>query len=307
MGNDRKTRIIKLTDFLKQTKAEIGGGLGLGGGIRTLYRHLSILYSSERALKLSDVWLREKISRETLTAVNRFTKNSVNIPLQSVAPSLRRPSSVDYLDITEKSDFIVTDTFPRIAEFFEDIKIMKSFQKNKKSWQEYIKRRQGSVFFARKIDLSAPGTRLVSFFSSVPLVPGEFWLLRNLNLKHSKILSLWFNSTPNLIQMFLNRTETRGTWMKTDVKSLKETYVLDPRSLKREETDELLALFDSIATSQFPSIIEQFRTVHSGRKRIDEAILETIGFSEKEAKNMLTCAYPAMFTEIDKLKTLMEG
>ena len=307
MGDDRKTRIIELRNFLKQTNAEIGGGLGLGGGIRTLYRHLSILYSPDRAFKSSDVWLKEKVSGETLTAINRFTKNLVSIPLQSVAPSLRRPSSVDCLDITEKSDFIITDNFPCIAEFFEDKKIMQSFQRNKKSWGDYIKRRQGSVFFARKFDLSAPGTRLVSFFSGVPLVPGEFWLLSNLNLKYSKILSLWFNSTPNLIQLFLNRTETRGAWMKTDIKSLKETYVLDPRTLKREESHELLALFDSIATSPFPSITEQFRTVHSTRKRIDETILEILGFDEKEIENMLACTYPALFNEIDKLKTLMEG
>ena len=294
-------------DFLKQANVEIGGGLGLDGGIRTLYRHLSILYSPERAFKSSDVWLKDKVSEETLTATNRFSRNSVKIPLQSVAPSLRRSSSVDCFDITEKSDFIITDTFPCIAEFLEDDKILRSFQRNKRSWGNYIKRRQGSVFFARKFDLSAPGTRLVSFFSGVPLVPGEFWLLSNLSLKYSKILTLWFNSTPNLIQMFLNRTETRGAWMKTDIKSLKETYVLDPRKLNREQSDELLKLFDSIATIPFPSISEQFRNAHSTRKRIDEAILEIVGFGEKEKEDVLTRIYPALFNEIEKLKTLMEG
>jgi hypothetical protein len=224
-----------------------------------------------------------------------------------VTPSLRRPSCVESLDITEKSDFIVTDNFPSIANFFEDSNVMQRFQKNKRAWKEYIKRRQGSVFFARKFDLSAPGTRLVSFFSGVPLVPGEFWLIRDLKIEHSKILSLWFNSTPNIIQIFLNRTETRGAWMKTDIKALKETYVLDVRTLSKEETAKLLEVFDSVANCSFPSIFQQFKTGDATRKKIDEAVLKVIGFKEKEIEDMLVSMYPALAGEIEKLKVLMEG
>lgn len=307
MGKDRKTRLIKLTDFLKQANVQIVGGLGLGGGIRTLYRHLSILYSKERALKSSDLWLKEKISDGTLSARNRFTNNIVNIPLHSVVPSLRRPSGVECLDVTEKSDFLVTETFSCIGDFFEDKKIMQKFESNKKCWNDYIKRRQGSVFIARKFDLSAPGTRLISFYSSVSLVPGEFWLLRNLNSEFSKVLSIWFNSTPNLIQMFLNRTETRGAWMKTDIDALKEMYVIDPRIIGRKENNELLEIFDSIATVPLPCITEQLQKVHPTRKKIDETILKIVGFNESEIDNILTTAYPALCNEIDKLKTLMEG
>lgn len=307
MGKDRKTRLIKLTDFLKQANVEIVGGLGLGGGIRTLYRHLSILYSNERALKSSDLWLKEKISEGTLSARNRFTNNIVNIPLHSVAPSLRRPSGVDCVDVTEKSDFLVTDTFSCIEDFFEDKKLMQRFERNKKCWKDYVERRQGSVFVARKFDLSAPGTRLVSFYSSVSLVPGEFWLLRNLNSEFSKVLSIWFNSTPNLIQMFLNRTETRGAWMKIDIKALKEMYVIDPRTIGRKEINELLEIFDSIAALPLPRITEQLRKVHPARKKIDETILKIVGFNESEIDNILALTYPALYNEIDKLKTLMEG
>lgn len=186
-------------------------------------------------------------------------------------------------------------------------KILQRFERNKKCWNDYVKRRQGSVFVARKFDLSASGTRLISFYSSVSLVPGEFWLLRNLNLEHSKVLSIWFNSTPNLIQMFLNRTETRGAWMKTDIEALKGMYVIDPRAIGRKEVNELLELFDSIATLPLPSITEQLRTVNSARKKIDETILKIVGFNDSEIDNILAVAYSALYNEIDKLKTLMEG
>jgi hypothetical protein len=307
MGKDRKTRLINLLDFLKQTDAKVVGGLGLGGGIRTLYRHLSILHAEERAFKSSDLWIQEKISKGTLSAKNRLTSRIVNIPLKSLSPSLRRHSGVDYLNITEKSDFIITDNFASSDEFFEDKKLKQRFEISRQSWKEYLKRRQGSVFIARKFDLSAPGTRLISFYSSVLLVPGEFWLLRNINSDFSKVMCLWFNSTPNLVQMFLNRTETRGAWMKTDISTLRENYVLDPRTLERREKNELLDTFNSIATQAFPSITEQLRTVYPARNKIDTTVLKAIGFDENEVENILNYLYPALHGEIEKLKAMMEG
>jgi hypothetical protein len=307
MGKDRKTRLIKLLDFLKQTDTKVVGGLGLGGGIRTLYRPLSILHSEERALKSSDLWVQEHISKETLYAKNRLTSRIVNIPLESLCPSLRRHSGIDHLNITETSDFIVTDDFASSDEFFEDKKLKQRFKTSRRSWKAYLKRRQGSVFVARKFDLSAPGTRLVSFYSSVLLVPGEFWLLRNLSSDFSKIMCLWFNSTPNLVQMFLNRTETRGAWMKTDISTLRENYVLDPRTLESTEKNELLDTFNSIATHAFPNITEQLRTVYHARKKIDTAVLKSIGFDENEVENILSYLYPALHGEIEQLKAMMKG
>jgi hypothetical protein len=307
MGKNSRTRLIKLQDFLKQTNAKIVGGLGLGGGIRTMYRQLSVLESEKRALKNSDLWLQEGIRDEKLLARNRITQSKVEIPLECVAPSLRRQSGVEYLDVTTHSDFLLTNNFSCITDFLCDQSLNKRFEKNKKAWKEYINRRKGTVFIGRKFDLSAPGTRLVGFYSSIPLTPGEFWTLTNLDSEFSRILSLWFNSTPNLVQMFLNRTETRGAWMKNDVGTLKDTYILDPRSLENSERTTLLEVFDLLSTSQFPSILEQMKTIYPARKKMDEALLRIIGFSEYEAQSILNYLYPAFQNEIAKLKILMDG
>jgi len=68
-----------------------------------------------------------------------------------------------------------------------------------------------------------------------------------------------------------------------------------------------LFVFDSVASCSFPSISEQFKKCNSTRKKIDEAILKTVGFKEKEIEDTLTRTYPAFSSEIDKLKVLMEG
>lgn len=307
MGKDRKPRLVRLQGFLKETDTEIVGGLGLGGGIRTMYRRLSILNAEERALKLSDTWIKEKIVNRTILLKNRFTKETVNIPLGCVVPSLRRPSGISYLDVTEISDFVVEDIFPDMDKFFNDPKTMGDFVRNKTLWKEYISRRLGTVTIARKYDLSAPGTRFLCFFSSASLVPGEFWLIRNLSIESAKIFCLCFNSTPNLAQMFLNRTETRGAWMKTDMRTLKETYIIDPRTLAANEKDELVNTFDRNSRLAFPNITEQLRTMYSPRKEIDKMMLRIIGFGKSEIERMLDRLYLALYREIEKLKTLMKG
>lgn len=307
MGKSRKSRLIKLQDFLKQTTAEVIGGLGLGGGIRTMYRQLSVLDTEERAFKRSDLWIKEGIRNKTLLVKNRFTKETINIPIHCLVPSLRRHSGIGYLDVTEKIDFLIKDVFPDMDRFFDDQKMKESFEKRKSSWNEYIERRLGEVLVARKFDLSASGTHLLCFYSSISLVPGEFWLIRNLGSKFARIFCLWFNSTPNLVQMFLNRTETRGAWMKTDISSLKEMYLIDPRTLTENEEEELLESFEVMANCELPSIVEQLRTMHHVRKKVDMMILKIIGFEGSEIESMLSYLYPALANEIEKLKTLMEG
>jgi hypothetical protein len=146
MGKDRKTRFVRLLDFLRQTNSEIVGGLGLGGGLRTLYIQLSILKTEERALKLSDLWIEQEERSETLLARNRITKRLLDVPLECLTPSLRRHSGVDNLDVTEKYDFLVTNTFSGIDEFLNDKKIEQRFEKNRKMWKEYVERRKGNVF-----------------------------------------------------------------------------------------------------------------------------------------------------------------
>jgi len=307
MGTNKGTRLVKLQDFLKQTDAEVIGGLGLGGGIRTMYRPLSILNEKERALKSSDLWIKESVTKQNLKAQSRLTSETIEIPLDCLVPSLRRHSGVSYLDVTRKSDFLVMDVFPHIDEFLCDEKITEKFENNVVTWKEYIKRRVGRVLVARKFDLSAPGTCLFSFYSSVPLAPGEFWVIRPLTLQYAKILSLWLNSTPNLTQMFLNRTETRGAWMKIDVRTLKESYIIDPRTLGKNENAELSRTFRQIGDNSFPSILNQLEQVHPARELIDRIVLKMIGFSEGEIEETLDYLHSALANEIVQLKRLMAG
>lgn len=63
----------------------------------------------------------------------------------------------------------------------------------------------------------------------------------------------------------------------------------------------------SIRKLSFPSILEQFKTNFAPRREIDTLILQLIGYSKKEANQLLDQLYPTLAKEIEKLKTLMAG
>jgi Glu-tRNA(Gln) amidotransferase subunit E-like FAD-binding protein len=133
------------------------------------------------------------------------------------------------------------------------------------------------------------------------------WSIKGFGDAEAKIFALWFNSTLNILQLLTNRTETRGAWMKLHEYQIRDSVALNPKALKKEEKEALLDLFEKLKNHEFPSILEQLRMRFLARVEIDMAILDILGYSEDEAKQLLDYLYLALAKEIQQLKTLMEG
>lgn len=83
--------------------------------------------------------------------------------------------------------------------------------------------------------------------------------------------------------------------------------VLDPSKLTKTEKNKLLNVFADLKGRELPSLLEQLTTHNPIRKKIDNGILEVLGFTKKEANELLQFLYPALAKEIQNLKSLMEG
>lgn len=59
--------------------------------------------------------------------------------------------------------------------------------------------------------------------------------------------------------------------------------------------------------TSFPSILEQLRTKYAPRKELDTMLLQFMGYSGKQTDRLLDYLYPALASEVEKLKALMEG
>jgi len=211
------------------------------------------------------------------------------------------------MDVTSNLDYIVTRKFEEIKRFCkisigtEDIHFMQS-------WQKYVESRMGNLAVMRRFDISASGTDLMAFYSSTPMVAGVVtWPIYIPSDEDSKIIALWLNSSINVLQIILNRSETRGAFLEIGKYMLDEFSILDPKQLSKEEKSRLLDTFNVVKGVTFPSVLEQLRTRFPLRVEIDRAIFEIIGFSQNETMRILDFLYPALVNEIEKLKTMMEG
>jgi hypothetical protein len=97
---------------------------------------------------------------------------------------------------------------------------------------------------------------------------------------------LWFNSTLNLLQVYLQRMETGGTWMEINSAMISDFYILNVDLLSSDEKSQLVDLFESLRKIPFPSILDQLKTSFAPRKEIDLAILRLMGYSKNDAESV---------------------
>lgn len=145
------------------------------------------------------------------------------------------------------------------------------------------------------------------FFSEQATTGQNLWSLKNIDDEEAKILTLWFNSTLNLLQIYLQRIETRGAWMEINKEMINNFVLPNLTLIDINQKRNLLALFEESKKIKFPSIMDQLKNNFSTRIKIDKEILKMLGFEEKQADNLIGDLYPELYQEINRLKELMAG
>ena len=142
----------------------------------------------------------------------------------------------------------------------------------------------------------------LAFYSSTPMAPlGLMWSIK-IPKEDAKILSLWLNSTINILQVLQDRKETRGAFMQIDEYTLDEMLIINPKTLTIKHKEPLLQLFNKVKNQPFPSILEQLRDRFPLRVEIDRAVLRVLGFGVDEINRILDYLYPAFANKIQQLK-----
>ena len=300
-----RDKLAMFHDYLQDTQAEMKRGIETtrGGKVQSL----TILADESMALKKSDVWIVQNISPKSLIAKHRFLDKEIHIPLNSLNRALRRVAYVSKLNVSSILDYVVSKKFPELEEFLK-ISTGKPSTRFIDKWREYVEDRLGNLAIVRRLNIAAPGTTLLAFYFSIPAAPpGVAWSLQISSEDDVKILTLWFNSSLNIIQTIINRKETGGAYSQIDEYTLKEFQVLDARKLSEPERKTLLEAFDEVKDADFPSILEQLKAKFPARLTIDRAVLRVLGFGDDEINRILDYLYPALANEIQQLKTLMQG
>lgn len=292
-----KSALGKLTPLVSYLE-KVGGHI-----LRFDYKppyHGTFLLAPFRAIKKVDLWVVKNIDDKFLTIENRFTKEELRVPLKVLDRGLRRPARTNKLDITEILDYIVTVKFDKVEMLLKNPSVLKE-------WSDYVIPRLANLLISRRFDISAPGTTLIAYYSCAPAAGVDMWNIKGVSDEDAKILAIWFNSTPSLLATFVQRTETRGAWMKLHEYALKESFILNPDALSDHDRRILLDLYEKTKEQPFPSLLQQLKTKFPLRVEIDKAVLKVLGFTDDEINGILDHLYPALAKEIEQLKTLMQG
>ena len=271
--------------------------------------HGFIIYDKMRAQKKIDKWILRKVDEKGIIAEHIDLGFKVRIPQASLGRGLRRTSYVKIIDITKTSDYLILSWFDKIREMARTLLTkheLRSFNKSiLNRWKMKFEARKSNLLIARRFDLSAPGTSLLAFYSETPIVGVDMWCVKGLSRDDAKIIALWFNSTLNLLQVLITRTETRGAWMKIHDYMFNELLAPDPRKLNNKEREDLLNVFEETRDVEFPSIVEQLEKRHKARKLVDKAWLRILGY-KGNVDVTINRLYKSLAKEIKLLKELMK-
>jgi hypothetical protein len=272
--------------------------------------HGFILSSAERARRESDVWIADRIKGKMLVARHKERIHEVEVPLSNLARVLRRFSYANTLDADKTLDYLIVDWFKGIEEMARSVVPANALRKFDRavvqSWKKRFEERKAHLLLGRRLYLSAPGTCLISFYSDKPTAGIDLWGFLDLNKTDAKILSLWLNSSFNILQLLYMGVACEGPWMKLHGYMMDRLLVPNPKELTENQRKQILEVFEKIKDTPFPSISEQLETGFHARKSIDLLWLKILGY-KGPCEELLEKLYASVLNELEIIGRLMGG
>lgn len=293
-----KDNLIPLGDYLRQESGEILRGLETRSDLRVQIQKTFILKNESRARGLRDQWILDSRTSDLLVCRNRRTEERVRTPTRSLRNGLRRLSGLNRIDISNETDYIFYSAFPAFLRTMHGNTM-------RKRWMCHVKDRGGNLVLARRFGICRSGTKLLAFYCRDPVAPsGAMWTLKNIEPGDAKILALWFNSSPSILQLMLKCVETSGPWMELPQYLANDLLVLDPRRLSSAQTKMLLKTFGRFRSVVFPSLREQFSSGFKPRLALDNVVLRSLGHHRKKAASMTEQTRLLLAHELESLQRI---
>lgn len=243
-----------------------------------------------------------KETREAITASFQMAQHPVKIPRSAVITGIKTASYVGTWQVTDNADWIIVEGF---KGFKEGIERFTGVNVNFHYVNEFTKARLSHLIVAKRIDLAAPGTSALAFYSDTKMTSANVCYSVITNPNYSKGLCLYLNSVIGVLQYLISRMETRGSYCDM----LQETLVEDiqvpnPKFIEayKKEIDNLMHKYGQ---TPLPSLINQFAKPPEARKKLDRAFLKMFGWTDSEINDTLPEVYKALASELKLLTAAM--
>jgi hypothetical protein len=253
-----------------------------------------------------DRWQFQAIHNSIIKVISLRDNSTMEIPFEATLPGLRRGSSRRKMDVSQEFDRVVVKSFSGADRFFGVSR--DQYGQDLINWERKVIDRLSNLCIFRRFDLSANGTSHLAFYGKELYAATDIMLtIKGVSDENAKLLTLWLNSSLNILQVLFERIETRGSYIETPVFVCERLLVPDFEQITPEIKTKLLGLFDSLREVEFPSIIEQLNSYNALRIQIDMAFLNALGFPRADLRERVRKLQSQLLNEILKLKDLMRG
>lgn len=215
--------------------------------------------------------------------------------------SMRTPVGLPTMDVTDNPDYLILAPY----EGYEEVKNLSKF-KGDPDWKkikENALSTETEMAICRRLNPYSPSQYFIAFYSQKPMYPSNQMELVKYKGDDAKIMTLFFNSIYFLIQFFIYKEESTGRRVDIRVSDLVCMKGLKLDKLKDEDKKSLLDIFGTLSKKTFPSLLEQLQTRDPNRMKIDKVVLMVLGFTEQEAENAINELYPALVSEMERIKS----
>lgn len=230
-----------------------------------------------------------------------FANQPLLIPRNALRPGLKTHAYLDRMDITETCDWFICRRF----RGFNMVELLLGVTVDFNA----LNRKAGAVAthlaVSYRLDLAAPGTCLLAFYSGEKVVPQQAFSSFHAEPALARSLCLWLNSVAFVVQILANRAETRGSFCNLTDEMLRQTLAPTKQFFAdhQREFDEAFCRFRSV---QWKSLLEQFELCDEHRHELDRFLLRSLGFTDCEIAQTLPKVYQAIAQELKTLKEAMQ-
>lgn len=310
--HERSNRSTTFGEYLKSIEAKVHES---PRGIERLgYYGLSIVKDESRALKKHDFWFVKEKTKSKLEAENRFSHVVLTVPIDSIAPNIRRYTGLRCFDISGETDYVVKKSFSDVNNLLKASEIKpeqreEAFNLLKTGkWKQFVEDHSSHVALIYRARITGAGIHNLAFYSDEKMFfGGSFWMIDIHDNVQAKMLTLYLNSTLYLFELLVERKETEGGWIWIDSYLMQEFPILDLSKLSEHETEMLLLLFDKFGKISVPSLLEQIEGRNSVRVEIDKAFLRLLDMPEQDIGSFLERLYSVLDREFYELKNVLSG
>lgn len=233
------------------------------------------------------------VKDEALSLVADCMGQHIKIPKQNVFPAIYSASYLRSFFIDSANcDYAVSrmGTFSGKLQDFSGIHINYSYI------AKSIEKCQTNILVAKRLNIVAPGTTHLAFYSENKMVsPNTFYSMR-CNPKQALLLTTWINSIFGVLQLLQTRKETEGGFcdlLKEDLASYLVPHIISP-------PEEILRWFEKHKFDTFPPLPLQFNE-KSARSELDKAWMHWLGWPNQTLDKDLDAIYDAISHELQAL------